>query len=116
MLGLLAGLGMGVANAFGGAAKAKKQREVEASKEQFSPWTGMHGDSNKIQGATPIGDVAGGALTGLGLEQNLSQAGGLNDWLKNNSAWKDLAGSEFGKNPLISSGSQLGKDPFKMIG
>ena len=67
-LGLL-GLGRGIGQTLG----AQKQREIEAAKARYSPFTGI--SPSKVEQPDLLGNVIQGAATGLAFGQELQKAG-----------------------------------------
>jgi len=59
--------------------KEKRQRQLAAETQRYSPWTGL--SAQPIQEADPWGSVIGGGATGLSLGQSLERAT-LEDELK----------------------------------
>lgn len=71
MLGLL-GLGVGALQGAQQAKQAERDRQLQAQTALWSPWTGMA--PQKVQEANMLGSIAGGGLTGAGLDQNMAAA------------------------------------------
>lgn len=57
----MAMLGLAAANAIGNIKRERDQKLIEASKAEWSPWTGVH--AGEIKYANPIGDLANAAGT-----------------------------------------------------
>lgn len=79
--GLIGGAALGGLQSIFGAAKRRRQGELQATTTQYSPWTGLKGESpDEVNG---FGNVLQGAAQGLSLGQNLAQA-------KREAAWDQL--------------------------
>lgn len=79
--GLIGGAALGGLQTIFGAGKRRRQAELQATTTQYSPWTGLKGESpDEVNG---FGNVMQGAAQGLSLGQNLAQA-------KREAAWDDL--------------------------
>lgn len=78
----LAGAGMGLIQNAEKKKQYKKDMQVQAIKEETSPWTGMHGQYESAPGM--MGDVAGGMATGasMGMNyQNMQNQSKLNEMM-----------------------------------
>ena len=65
---IMGGIGVGKSVLFD-APEAQKQREMEAIKTKYSPWTGQQGDIAGVKGANPLGEGLAYGTTGYGLGQ-----------------------------------------------
>lgn len=66
-IGAGAGLGLGLIKHNQDEAKYNRQKEMEAQKEKWSPWTGVHGQSPQMPGGafeSGIQGALGGAMFG----------------------------------------------------
>jgi len=100
-IGVMAGLGglKAIANS-----KAKKSAQNQRADEiLYSPWSGMT-PSTEIPETNAIGDIAGGALSGYALGQNMEANKILNANLK--------AGLGSNTNALIASQSAAATSPW----
>ena len=70
----LAGMGLGALKGSEDQKAWKKQTEIEAEKERWSPWTGVHGQSSAQPGM--IGPVLQGGLSGAMIGTSLGKLGG----------------------------------------
>lgn len=60
-------------------AEFNRQKELAAKMEANSPWTGVHGQMPTSKPSL-FGDIAGGALGGGMMGNNVAQAGGIGGW------------------------------------
>lgn len=63
LLGGLIGGGAGLLSHFGKKSQADKERQYQAQTAKWSPWTGLQ--SHYVQDPSFVGDVLGGAASGL---------------------------------------------------
>ena len=100
---------------------ADKQRKYEATREAWSPWTGVHGEY--VGEPSQIGPMMQGALAGGSMMQGIQQNQMMNKWLQGSSGTgAGSAGSvgggspgsvSGGGNPNLALSSGLGTSPQK---
>lgn len=67
---LIAGLAVGAAKSVNDKLQENSDKRLAASTQEYSPWT--HLQAQPVQHANIIGDLAGGGMTGLSLNQALN--------------------------------------------
>lgn len=94
-----AGLVLGGGKAIADGKKADRQRQLQASTDRYSPWTGMHGQP--VQEPDPFGTMMQGGVGGLAQGQSMMKA---NSDADTQDAFRKYLGSQTPANPGQSPG------------
>ena len=67
MIGAGIGMAKGAHDGDKDKAREKRQKAVEVAKAKYTPWTGQHGDVNKVQGSDEVGAFVKGGAQGAAI-------------------------------------------------
>ncbi len=84
LIAAILGAFTGAAKNIGETNKSNRQIELASKTARYSPWTGLK--PREVESPDAIGNIAGGAASGMALGQNIQQANSFNDWMKRRAA------------------------------